>query len=85
MSKPKKIILYSFLSLAAIYILFFPACTPELAVRRHLLFTNPLHVFSYVQKGPMYSFYAVPSIELSSIWLKKTPIGWYIESSGTGP
>lgn len=46
MSKSQRIILYSLLSLAAIYILFCPTFSLELAVRRHLLF---LILFMYFQ------------------------------------
>ncbi|RED66195.1 hypothetical protein [Cohnella lupini] len=75
-----------------VYFLFFPSLTPELAVRKSLLVSHPIHAVSAkVDKGkidddPRYGdLYYVSKAELSFVYVKKNRLGWYVTTSGTGP
>lgn len=77
----------------AVYIIFFPSFTGELAVRKHLLFTfHPIQAFSdAVQEGnirndPRYGdLYVVEGVKTPYIYVKKFALGWNVSSKGTGP
>lgn len=79
-------------SVLLIYILFFPLPTPELSVRRDMLITSPFIALTgeviegKIKNDPKYGdLYNVPQIELSSIYVKKNFLGWYVTSRGTAP
>ncbi|MGN7356181.1 hypothetical protein ACTHPF_02360 [Paenibacillus sp. SAF-054] len=77
----------------AVYIIFSPSFTGELAVRKHLLFTfHPIQAFSNaVQEGnikndPRYGdLYVVEGMKTPYIYVKKSALGWSVSSKGTGP
>lgn len=80
------------LSLGLIYLLFFPVPTPELAVRKSLLIRDPAAALTgkvtegRIKADPQYGdLYVAEDTELSFIYVKRSRLGWYVTSSGTGP
>lgn len=75
------------------YLLFFPAPTAEMAVRKDLFFEfHPVKAFSNsvheggIKNDPRYgNMYLVDGIDLSFIYVKKNALGWKVTSRGTGP
>ncbi|MBP1996015.1 hypothetical protein [Paenibacillus eucommiae] len=91
--KKKRLIGKMALLLLAVYFLFFPSPTPELAVRKYIFFSlHPVVAFSSdVQEGsikndPRYGkLFYVDGLSSSYIYVKKNGLGWRVTSSGTGP
>lgn len=89
----KKYILITTLIILVIYVLFFPAPTAELAVRKDLLINfHPVKAFNdsihegKIKDDPSYGdLYLVDGIELSFVYVRKEPLGWRVVSRGTGP
>jgi hypothetical protein len=80
------------IGLALLYVVIFPSITPELAVRKSMFISHPIHaIFDSIEEGnikddPMYGdLYFANQLELSFIYVKKNKLGWYVTSSGTGP
>lgn len=80
------------LSILFIYLIFFPLPSPELAIRRDLVLTSPLVALTgeviegRIKNDPKYGdLYNVLEVELSSIYVKKNAIGWYVAFRGTAP
>ncbi|KGE16841.1 hypothetical protein [Paenibacillus wynnii] len=91
MKKKTKIFLI-IVGLFLIYVLFFPMPSPEMAVRKYLLITNPVVALTgkvdegKVNNDPKYGdLYFVYEVEKPFIYVKKNAMGWSVTSSGTGP
>lgn len=95
MSKRIRKLALSVIALLIVYVLFFPAPTPQLAVRKHLLISfHPIKAVSAevrpgsIQNDPKYGdLYEVsdPDISESYIYVKKSKLGWRVASVGSGP
>lgn len=80
------------LGLVLLVLLIFPSPTPELAVRKSLLIRDPASAFTgnvtegRIKDDPRYGdLYYAEDTERSYIYVKKSWLGWYAASSGTGP
>lgn len=89
----KKVLLTVSILVCCMAIIFLPAPTAEMAVRKELFFSlHPIKaISSSVQEGmikndPEYGdLYMVDDIDTSAIYVKKYPLGWLVTSKGTGP
>lgn len=80
------------LAVIFIYVALFPSFSPELAVRKSLLFKHPLFALTgEVTKGkinndPRYGdLYYAEKADMPFVYVKKSWLGWYVSSSGSGP
>jgi hypothetical protein len=75
-----------------VYLLYLPLPTPEMAVRRDVFTTNPIHALTAtvhegkVKNDPEYGdLYIVQELEQPFIYVKRFKLGWYAVRRGTGP
>ncbi|WP_379153410.1 hypothetical protein [Paenibacillus sp. sgz5001063] len=92
MRKSKARYLYILAGILIFYVAFFPSLSPELAVRKSLLFKHPVLAFTgevtegRIQNDPRYGdLYVVPQADLPYVYVKKNRLGWTAASGGSGP
>ncbi|MBT2291108.1 hypothetical protein J7E73_18575 [Paenibacillus albidus] len=92
MKRITKRVLLGTVSALLFYILFIPLPTPELTIRRYLLFRSPITALTgdiiegQIKNDPKYgNLYVLPKVELSFIYVQKNNIGWYVTTQGTAP
>ncbi|MNC40681.1 hypothetical protein D3C76_133230 [compost metagenome] len=92
MHKSKARYLYISAGIIALYLVFFPSFSPELAVRKSLLPRHPvLAVTGEVTEGrikndPRYGeLYVVEKADLPYVYVKKNRLGWTAASVGSAP
>ncbi|GGF71526.1 hypothetical protein GCM10010912_15800 [Paenibacillus albidus] len=92
MKRITKRVLLGTVSALLFYILFIPLPTPELTIRRYMLFRSPITALTgdiiegQIKNDPKYgNLYVLPKVEISFIYVQKNNFGWYVTTQGTAP